>query len=395
MFSWIFGHKKNTTHILAVDLGTASISAAVVVRHEKPSPEAPAGLAEIKKVLRYPINLLGYQLSAAEAGKLPFILKDGFMKIFRDAYAASRHVDVVLIALSEPFFLDKKARQEIARPNPKKPIDSFEMETLAKSLSEGILGNKRLAAVGQNILATRVNGYDVGDALGYKGKTLEAEAIFTLVSATLKDYVDEAKDKFFPRSRIAFVSDTFAIWKLLDSTQNLANPVLAIDIGGEVTGVFRADQGTIEHLGAVAFGIRTLARRAGAALKIAPEEVEPILRKYTAGALDERLKMKVDRVLSPALFDWWANLKGYLGASQGAAGAGSFKKILLSGGGADFGVFSEFVKDAFKKDYGADIAVESLRAEAFSDFLDPSGSLSGGGDIILAALSVFVDAKKK
>ena len=387
MLSWIFGHKKNTADILAVDLGTASISAAVVQRHEKASSDAPAGLCEVKKVLKCPLNLLGYQLSA-DAGKLPYILKDGFMKVFKDAYAVSRHADVILIALSEPFFLDKKTRREEVRLNPSKPIGQAEIDAVGKFLSEDVLAlNKRLAPVGRNILAMRVNGYDVGDAVGYKGKTFEAEAIFTLVSATLKSYVDEAKEKFFPRSAISFSSDTWALWKLLKSTENLSDPVLVIDIGGEVTGVFVANKNLIEHMGAAAFGIRTLARRTGAALKIGQEEVEPILRKYTAGALDERLKMKVDRILSAALFDWWASIKNSISAPA------AFKKILLSGGGADFSVFSVFLKDGFKKDYGAEVSVEPLRAEAFSDFLDPAGALSGGGDIILAALSIFVDAK--
>ncbi|QQG42299.1 MAG: hypothetical protein HYW15_02155 [Candidatus Giovannonibacteria bacterium] len=387
MLSWIFGHKKKTTHILAIDLGTASISAAVVVRHEKAGPNAPAGLCEIKKVLRHPLNLLGYQL-AADAGKLPYILKDGFMKVFKDAYAASRHADVILIALSEPFFLDKKTQREEARPNPSKPISRAEIDTIGKFLSEDVLvANRRLAPVGRNILAMRVNGYDIVDAIGYKGKTLGAEAVFTLVSATLKDYVDEAKEKFFPRSAVSFSSDTWVLWKLLKSTENLSGPVLVVDIGGEVTGVFGAGKNTIEHMGAAAFGIRTLARRIGAALKIGPEEVEPILRKYTAGALDERLKMKVDRVLSAALFDWWASIKNF------ASAPAAFKKILLSGGGADFSVFSDFLKDCLKKDYGADVSVELLRAEAFNDFLDPAGALSGGGDVILAALSIFADAK--
>lgn len=392
MTPWIFGHKKNTTHLLAVDLGTASISAAVAVRHKKANPGAPAGLCEIKKVLRCPINLLGYQLAGDER-KLPFVLKDGFVKIFRDAYAVSGHIDVILIALSEPFFLDKKMQREEVRPNPSKPIGRAEIDAVGKFLGEEVLaGGKRLAPVGQNTLAVRVNGYEVGDAAGYKGKTLGVDVVFTLVSATLKDYIGEAKETFFPRSAISCSSDTWALWKLLRSTQNLSDPVLVMDIGGEVTGVFRANENLIEYVGAVAFGIRTLARRVGAALKIAPEEVDPILRKYAAGTLDERFKMKTDRVLSAALFDWWASIKNSIGP---AAGPAAFQRILLSGGGADFGVFLQFIKDNFKKDYGADVAAEPLRAEAFSDFLDPRGALSGGGDIVLAALTLFVDAGQK
>ena len=141
MLSWIFGHRRNTTHILAVDLGTASISAVVAVRYEKKDAKSIAGLpvrqagpCEILKVLRYPLDLFGYQISGDEQ-KLPFILKDVFLKMFKDAYDVSHHIDVILIALSDPFFLDKKAGKKIERANPEKIISKSEIDDIIKSIS--------------------------------------------------------------------------------------------------------------------------------------------------------------------------------------------------------------------------------------------------------------------
>ena len=94
MFSWIFGHRKNTKHVLAIDLGTASISAAVAVQYGKRDSKTAAIPCEVLKVLRYPINLLSYQLSG-EGNKIPHILKDGFLKMFKEAESVSRHVDVI------------------------------------------------------------------------------------------------------------------------------------------------------------------------------------------------------------------------------------------------------------------------------------------------------------
>lgn len=393
MLSWIFGRESGKTHILAIDLGTASISAVVAVRYEKKDAKTIAGPCEILKVLRYPIDLFGYQISGEEQ-KLPFILKDGFLKMFKDAYGVSRHIDVVLIALSDPFFLDKKSQKKIERANPEKIISESEVDAMMKSIGADAAA-KNLFAVGSEVLSVKINGYNIENAAGYKGRSLEAEMIFTLISRTLKDYIENAKEKFFPKAIVRYYSDSRALWRLLKATENFADPALVIDIGGEVTGIFWADKNNIEHAGAAAFGIRTLSRRISASLKTDQKDTEAILRKYTLGTLDETLRMKLERALSPALADWWASLKNVLKSTFTPASAGlTPKKIIVSGGGADFALFSGFLKDSFKKDFGADIEPQILRAEAFQDMIYPSGLLAGGGDIILSALILFADAKK-
>lgn len=390
---WFFRRERGRSHILAIDLGTASISAAVAVRYEKKGPKSIAGPCEILKVLRYPINLFGYQISGEEQ-KLPYILKDGFLKMFKDAYGVSHHIDVVLIALSNPFFLDRKLKKKIERANPDKIISESEINALIKSIGADVAA-KNLFVVGREVLGVKINGYNIENAAGYKGRALETEMIFTLISSTLKDCIENAREKFFPKAATRYYSDSRALWRLLRTTENVADPALVIDIGGEVTGIFWADKNNIEHAGASAFGIRTLSRRISASLKADQKDAEAILRKYILGTLDETLRMKLERALSPALADWWIGLKNVLKNTLTPASVGVIpKKIIVSGGGADFTLFSGFLKDSFKKDFGVDIEPQILRIEAFQDILYPSGLLTGGGDIILSALLLFADAKK-
>ncbi|KKT57454.1 MAG: hypothetical protein UW81_C0006G0024 [Candidatus Giovannonibacteria bacterium GW2011_GWC2_44_9] len=378
---------------MAIDLGTASISAVVAVRYEKNYPKSIVDPCEILKVLRYPIDLFGYKINGDEQ-KLPYILKDGFLKIFKDAYGASHHVDAVLIALSDPFFAYKKAQQKIERANPDKIISESEIDAMVKSIGTDV-ATKNLFVVGREVLSVKINGYSIENAASYKGRVLETEMIFTLISRTLKDYIENAREKFFPKAATRYYSDSRALWRLLKATENFTDPVLVADIGGEVTEIFWADKNNIEHAGASAFGIRTLSRRISTSLKIDQKDVEAIFRKYTSGTLDETLRTKLERALSPALADWWASLKNVLKNTFTSISAGIVpKRIIISGGGADFTLFSSFLKDSFKKDFGADIEPQILRAEAFQDMLYPSDQLVGGGDIILSALILFADAKK-
>ena len=172
-------------------------------------------------------------------------------------------------------------------------------------------------------------------------------------------------------------------WKILKATENLDEPVLVADIGGEVTGIFLADRNAIQYAGASAFGIKTLVRRIAASLKMDSADVGALLNKYTAGALDKAPQEQLERVLAPALLDWWNGVKGVIKST---------KKIIISGGGADFALFQDFLKNNFKKEYNLDADFQLLRAEAFRDVIYPAGSLAGGGDVILAALILFTDA---
>lgn len=382
MFRRLFWHKKGVTHILAIDLGTASISAAVAERGEKTA---------VLKVLRYPIDLFGYQVSGeAQRAQLPHILKDGFLKIFKDAFAVSRHLDVVAVGLSDPFFLDKKTLKKITRPNPMHAIGAEEMNIFAKAL-EGEVGAPSLAIISREILNTKVNGYEVENAAGFKGKTLETEIVFTLVSSALKEYMESAREKFFPKSSIYYYSDAAIFRKALKAAENLSEPNLVVDVGGEVTGVFWADAWTIQHCGASAFGIRTLSRRVAASLKTDALQTDSLLRKYTSGTLDEAIQAKISRVVALSLADWWMALENVL--KQCGEGA-VIKKMVLSGGGAEFQAFAQVLKDGFKKDFNSEIDIRILRAEAFKDFLAsapaaPVNFLTGGGDLILTSLAIF------
>lgn len=379
MFEWLFGHKKGATHILAIDLGTASISAAVVLRSEK---------AEILKVFRYPIDLFGYQV-AGQSAQLPHVLKEGFLKLFKEAWGVSRHLDAVVIGLSDPFFLDAKTRKKIVRPNHAAVITAEEVNVLVKTLeSEAALKEQNLAIVGREILNTKINGYEVESANGYKGISLETEIIFTSISATLKEYIESAKEKFFPKSLIYYYSDASVFRKVLKATENFFEPRLIVDIGGEVTGIFLADAFMIQHFGASAFGIRTLARRVTASLKMDAAETDSLLKKYTAGTLDDAISAKISRTIALALTDWWSALQNIL---KQFAETATVRKMALSGGGADFPAFAQFLKESFKKDFKTDIDIRILRAEAFKDFLAATSQnlLSGGGDIVLVSLTIF------
>jgi len=385
----LFGNKAKKLRILAVDVGTVSISAALA---EKTLPD---GKYEIKKVLRYFFQLIDISSKGKDRNEqIMRMFLGGFNKLFADTFKLERSIDEILISFSDPFFVEKRITRGSARKHPDNPITPEEMAGLIKEMeAEATEGPKDLALAGKEMVSLRVNGYPVDNAVGYRGSTVEASGLFTLISKFLKEYVEDAKEKFFPRSTINYYSDVRVLWQVLKSTENIFEPAAVIDIGGEMTGVFfvgavsGAANNTflpdaIEHGKPVAFGVRTIERRLAAFLKTDFFEAESAFKKYTAGTLDETMRVKVSKILDSAMEDWWNSLTGSLADFKG-------KKILITGGGADCDFFSETIKLNFKKYYDLDINVHVLQAEAFKDYFSPPDMLKGGSDVVLASLMLY------
>ena len=96
----LFGNKAKKLRILAVDVGTVSISAALA---EKTLPD---GKYEIKKVLRYFFQLIDISSKGKDRNEqIMRMFLGGFNKLFADTFKLERSIDEILISFSDPFFV--------------------------------------------------------------------------------------------------------------------------------------------------------------------------------------------------------------------------------------------------------------------------------------------------
>ncbi len=387
--SALFSKKTKKLRILAVDVGTVSVSAALAERN------LPDGKFEIKKVLRYFFQLIDITSRGKDRNEqIMRMFLGGFNKLFADTFKIEHDIDEILISFSDPFFVEKKISRRLQRKYPKKPIIPEEMAAMMKEMEEEtVKDSKDLALAGKDMISLRVNGYPVKIATGYKGNIVEWSGLFTLISKFLKEYVEDAKEKFFPNSKISYFSDIRVLWQVLKTTENLFESAVIIDIGGEMTSVFFVGASAagaapafmpdaIEHGKSFAFGVRTLERRLAAFLKTDFLEAEGVFKKFTAGTLDESMRVSVSKILDSAMEDWWNPLKESLIDFKG-------KKILITGGGADCEVFADTIKLNYKKYYDQDVNPHALKAEVFNDYFSSPAMLSGGSDVVLASLLLY------
>ena len=374
-------------NILAIDVGTVSISAALVLASNGLKSEKEG--YEVRKVLRYFFQLIDPASHAPKqrSEQITRVFLGGFNKLFSEIFKIEPKINKILISFADPFFSEKNITKKNGRENPKIKISKGEIDMVANAMAIEVkketANSADLLLAGQEIISQAVNGYKISSAVGFRGKSLEIQILFTFLSKFLKDYVEESKEKFFPLSKIDYYSDIRVLWQILKSTENIFEQEIVVDIGGEMTGLFFADPGGITHVPAYSFGVRTLERRLAAFLKIDVIEAGAIMKKYASGTLDEALRIKVIKIFGVAMEDWWTLFQASL------KGQKDIKNIILTGGGADFQIFAEAIKMNFKKYYDIEVKTTIIRAEAFRDFFKSLDALSGGSDVILTALILY------
>ncbi len=377
---------QNTDKIMAIDLGTASISAAIAAR---PAHDHIVEKPQVIKVLRYPFNLGEPNPNS--------IFINSLNSLYKDAHGISKEINTIIISFSSPLLFESDISKKIVRKNPSSPISKEEYKNLLDSFKEEARPpeQKYLTLANTNFLNILINGYKVpGSILGYTGKVLELTAKAIFISKFLKEHLDENKEKFFPRSLVSCFSNSNAILQVVSAKEN-SNSALVFDIGGETTSLYAIDPGMALKSSDLPFGVRTLERRVAAFLsgqnQATISDSESLLRKFTSGILDSSLENRIERILTSALDEWWGIAAREIGLFELPA---IFKKIFVTGGGADFSVFSEAIKKGFKKNYNIDADIGILSADLFKDDFISGGLLAGGSDLVLASLLFYGGGEK-
>ncbi|TSC73731.1 MAG: hypothetical protein G01um101444_472 [Parcubacteria group bacterium Gr01-1014_44] len=358
-------------HIMAVDISTSAISAVLALRHENTE------IIEISKTLRCPLNLFGENFSGS---LVQHILQEGILKIFKDAHAVSRHADLITVVLSDPFFSDLTFLKKIYRPHPEAKVSEGEVALLFRDLEKAAKhgGNAALVRVGSEILSSKINGYEVPTAGGYKGKSIEISAVFTFMNQFMMEAIAGAQEKFFPRSHLGYISDSMLMRRTLQKLRALDEPAILFDIDGETTGIYFLSGDSIEHLGISAFGIKTLERR------FSP------LSRYADDMLEENLKAKTETALKPAILDWWEGLSPYL---KNLEERGFPKKCYIAGREQAADIFLPHLSNYLKSFFGFEPDLKMFSLEPLRDYFHPASIISKKQDILLASLLYEHDKK--
>lgn len=318
--------------VLAIDIGTASVSAAVAQKHAN-------GKFFVCDVWRLPYD-------ASDNHNASRVLFKNLEQVFFEASKFHPSTKTIAIGFSSPLHLEKTINAEFIRPNPEFVIGNQELERAIQTLSTHIKDGSQ--SIAHDILESKVNGYIVEDSIGHKGEILEIKANLLMLAASFKNHLDELRDKFFPVCEFKFFSDSTVLKKAVLQFFSPKEEFLIFDIGGEVSVLGNYT---------FPFGLRVVERKFAS-----------FFPRFYSGNLDYVHERTLNKILKYSAEVLRSFLKEY-----------KFGKIFLTGAGANIPLFFEVVQKSSTE-------VKKLEAQDFNKFFLKLSPLSGGEDAVLAAL---------
>jgi len=371
------------SHIAALDISTGGITALYAIKHETAAWRRSSQGYEILKIFKLPIDLIGAEVD--KSSRASKILNDAILKIMKDIHAFNQHLDLAIINFSDPFFSEIKLEKIFRRKNPHEKIVFREADLILRSLGKDAVGISGLAPIGQTVLGYKINGYVVAEPEGYRGKSLEVSAAFTFINTALKEAVESSKDKFFPKAKIRYMSDSGIVRILLKQNADFSSGLIfALD--GESTAVYWVAEENINHIALVSFGTKTVERRVAARLKVKNEEAESLISRFSEGVLENDFRQKVSVFLSEAIKELLENILAEFKKKQVLNSIP--KKIAITGRAKSLVLFADFLKKEWKGVFGfeaevGNIGIDTKRA---NEIFHPPSFIAHENGILMASL---------
>lgn len=322
--------KNEIRNVLALDIGTGSVSAAVAELENGKKPR-------VLGVFRYHYDALAENKSR--------VLINSISKAFIHAHKLKKNISSIRIGFSSPFFAEQSIKVESNRKNAHLPVTADEVNSVILSAKTQL--PKNLEAVSCDVESSKIDGYEVSDPYEYSGEVLTIEAKIFSISKFLKNKFDELKENFFPQSDISYISDENALSMLAQTLFPKKKPAV-LDIGAEVS---------VMNSQTLPFGVRALQRKIASFFKFGLLDAENMLRKLTYGTLDYARERAVNKIMQDSVSEFLGQINGL--------------PVYVSGAGADF----NFIKNAVP-----------LSPLAFKERFSSLGGLEGGKDAVLTAL---------
>lgn len=260
--------KQKTLSTLIIDIGTASVGAALV-------SEGSTSIPLLAQVRRIPIG------TGSESSRQALLqTAESALKTLLDAYAATpvRNVKAVVAApWHEARIRTLVSKTERLAPVTKKTltraVTRYQDEKPPKS------GNVDVEAVALHV---QVNGYGTGLARQVMGTRLDINLYESEMSGDIQKRFWSRIESAFPNADISF--HTFPLVALIALRSLLAETsFMAIDIAGEMTELSVMHNDTLRHLASFPIGYHTLARE----LSDDPQAIGDAMSRLTLWARDE------------------------------------------------------------------------------------------------------------
>jgi cell division protein FtsA len=397
--SSLIGGKDGSNCLLALDIGTESVRAAIFDMEEGE-----------KNKLKAVVRGVGGMTMAASEGKENFIAEvvEVCRLVKKEAEnMAGVEVNRAIIGMTGQSLKCSTALVSYDRKNASEIINLSEIKNIIqksqwrafddlrkREAKECGLSETEIKLVDGLITNVKVDGYRVSDPIGFEGKEITLTIFNIYTSLFYLDLLRRLK-KTLGIEIVASIPAFFAIENALAEnvfkTINLSEiSGIFIDCGVSATDVVISHQEIIEGPKTICFGGRTFTRRLSSQLQLKDEDAERLKKKYSENQVSSLVKRKIAEILTPSLKMWLDGIKATL---QEFSFLDSFPLLILivEGGG-----ISSLLKRALESqewqeglNLSRGIKVKVLRLSDIPDVEDETGLLNDSSDINLLALINF------
>ena len=299
---------------LLVDIGSGSISSALVLFSKDKNPELIYNV-------RLPFSVGNQNKSPDDASGLASILETTLSELIRLGFGQDyfknrdKKASSVLVSFSSPRFVSKTKRINIEKEKDfvitKNFLDSIvavEEDIYKKELLEqdGGKNNTPRKIIEKNILHIKINGYTVEEGLGKTTNALEA---FVSFSATEQNICDTVYKNIFKQFHIESEKVFFHTFPIIsfsvirDIVPSLPGYIM-LDVSGEVTELSLVNDNVVINTVSFPSGRNFIIRQIAKTFDFSPEIAESTLRLYSNGKVNMEIDEKMTMLFSDIEKEW-------------------------------------------------------------------------------------------
>lgn len=327
LFSFLKKQRRNEALSLLIDVGSASVGAALVSIKEDNVPHI---LMSSREDILFHEKLSPASFLRSMGQALDRVLKTAQSK--SKDMGAPKHI---FCSLSSPWFMLKSRHVDISQKEPFEvtpetlnKILGDEVELLKKELQD-MLPLDDMKIMEKNIIQTKLNGYEIKNPYGQKASHVKLAMTVGISSKQIAERVERSARNFFHAKLVHFGAFPVAALSAIRDIFPTHKSFLFLDITGEATDVSLVNNDLL--VGTVSFprGKNFFIREISVQLRIPHDVAVSVLNMFFGDTLDLKRQEEVRQIMMQAEKDWTARFeKSFL--MLGSDGALSRKVFFMA-----------------------------------------------------------------
>jgi cell division ATPase FtsA len=311
LFSKFSRNKKDSGLALLIDIGSASVGAALVELREN---------AEIHIALTTREDIvLQEKLSAAEFLRAMNQALERALKTIQ-ANNKTTHVPMhVFCSLSSPWFLLKNRSIEIVRKDTIVVTEAVlgailddDVALLREELKDSF-PPEDMKILEKKIVQTKLNGYEIKNPYGQKASRIEVSMVVGVSSKQVIERIERTVGNFFHTDTVHFGAFPVAAFSAIRDLYPTDKSFLFLDITGEGTDISLINTDLLA--GTVTFprGKNFFIREISAQFRMPHDVAASVLNMFLGGTLDEKRHKEIEQLMADTEKVWLERFEKALG----------------------------------------------------------------------------------